>query len=152
MSLIRTQIDAALKQARIDRDEPTRNVIGMLKNKVLTELKSKAGVEETDELWKESIASYAKLLQKSIEQFIAVGEKGDAAKAEAEFELEFCQRFLPKKLDVAGTKALVQEIATAQGITDPKQMGRLMGAVMKDHKDEVDAGLVKAAAQEVLAG
>ena len=152
MSSIRSQIDAALKQARIDRDEPTRNVIGMLKNKVLTELKSKAGVEETDELWKDSIASYAKQLQKSIEQFEAVGEKGDEAKAEALFELQFCERFLPKKLDADATKALVREVAAAQGITDPKQMGRLMGAVMKDHKDEVDPALVKAAAQEVLAG
>lgn len=151
MSEIRTQIDDALKAARRDRDEATKNVIGMVKNKVLMELKSKKGVEETDELWLKVLASYAKQLRKSIEQFKEVGERGEEALAEAQFELTFCEQFLPKKLDEAETRTLVQGIIDAQGIDDPKQMGRLMGAVMKQHRDEVDAGIVQKVARELLA-
>ena len=147
---IRDEIDAKLRQARIDKDEPTRNVIGMLKNKVLLELKSGKGRTEDDELWKEMLAAYVKQLQKAIPEFEKVGERGVEAKAEAEFELRFCEQFLPSKLDEAATEALVRKIAAENGITSAREMGKLMGLVMKGHKDEVDGGIVKKVAAKVL--
>lgn len=147
---IREEIDTQLKQARRDRDERTRNVIGMLKNKVLTELKSGKQVEETDELWREVISSYAKQLSKAIPEFEKAGDRGTEALEEAKFELAFCEQFLPKKLDEAATEALVRQTAREHGITDPKMAGRLMGLLMKDHKDELDPGLTKQVAQRVL--
>jgi hypothetical protein len=148
---IRDEIDAKLRQARIDKDERTRNVIGMLKNKVLLELKSGKGRTEDDELWREIIAAYTKQLQKAIPEFEKAGERGVEAKAEAEFELAFCQQFLPTKLDEAATEALVRKLAADAGITSAREMGKLMGLVMKGHKDEVDGALVKKAAAKVLA-
>jgi uncharacterized protein YqeY len=148
---IRDQIDARLKQARRDRDERTRNVIGMLKNKVLTELKSGRGRQEDDALWLDTIAGYAKQLRKSIAEFEHVGDRGVEAKAEAEFELGFCEAFLPKKLDEAATEQLVRGLAREHGVTDPKMTGKLIGLVMKGHKDEVDGELVRVVVQRVLA-
>ena len=147
---IREEIDARLRQARKDRDEATRNVIGMLKNKVLSELKSGSGREEDDELWKQVIAAYAKQLKKAIPEFDKAGDRGTEAKAEAEFELGFCEQFLPKKLDEAATEALVRKLATDNDITSPQQMGKLMGLIMKSHKDEVDGGLVRSVATRIL--
>jgi hypothetical protein len=147
---IREEIDAKLKQARKDRDEPTKNVISMLKNKVLMELKSGSGAEENDELWKKTIASYAKQLSKAIPEFEQAGDRGVEAKKEAEFELAFCEQFLPKKLDAAATEELVRKLAADNGITDAKMMGKLMGLIMKSHKDEVDGQLARQAAQKVL--
>lgn len=149
---IREEIEARLRQARKDRDERTRNVISMLKNKVLTELKSGSGRTEDDALWQETIASYAKALQKSLPEFDKAGERGKEAKEEALFELQFCEQFLPTKLDEAQTEALVRKVATAHGIDDPKQMGKLMGLLMKDHKEELDGNLARQIAQRVLAG
>ena len=63
---IKDEIDARLKQARRDRDEATLNVIGMLRNRVLTELKSGSGAVESDELWLAVIGAYVKQLRKSI--------------------------------------------------------------------------------------
>jgi hypothetical protein len=147
---IREEIDAKLRQARIDKDEPTRNVIGMLKNKVLTELKSGKGRTEDDDLWREVLTGYAKQLHKAIAEFDKVGERGVEAKAEAEFELGFCAQFLPTKLDEAQTRALVEKIVAEAGITSSKEMGKLMGLIMKNHRDEVDGGLVKKIAAKVL--
>ncbi|MCB9569379.1 MAG: GatB/YqeY domain-containing protein [Myxococcales bacterium] len=149
---IRDQIEGLLRQARRDRDEATKNVIGMLKNKVLTRLKDGSGATEDDALWLESIASYAKEVQKAIGKFEEAGDKGAELLAEARFEVAFCERFLPSKLDEAATEALVRRLAEEQKITNPKQIGRLIGAVMKGHKDEVDAALVRAAAEMVLGG
>jgi Asp-tRNA(Asn)/Glu-tRNA(Gln) amidotransferase B subunit len=44
----------------------------------------------------------------------------------------------------------VQERARSLGITDPKQVGRLVGDVMKTHKGQVDAADVKKIAEELL--
>jgi len=150
-SAIRDQIDSILHQARRDRDAPTVTVVGMLKTKVLNRLKDGSGTEETDELWLQMIASYAKELKKAIPTFEAAGERGAVLLAENRFELAFCEQFLPKMLDAAATEALVREIHKDSGISDPRQAGRLVGMVMKTHRGKVEAGHVKAAVAKILA-
>ena len=152
MASLREQIDAAFRKARLDRDEPTKNVISMLKNKVLTELKSGSGAEETDELWLKTIAAYAKQVQKAIPELQKAGERGADAVAEARFELEFCQQFLPKKLDEAATEQLIRDLAAEHGLSAPSDMGKLMGLLMRQHRDQVDGALARTLAQRVLAG
>lgn len=149
---IKERIDAKLTEARRGRDDATKNVIGMLKSKVLLELKSGSGVAETDELWLETLKSYAKQVRKSIPELEKAGERGATLVDEAKFELAFCEQFLPQKLDEAATEAIVREVATANNITDPKQIGKLVGLVMKTHKDDVDGDILRQAASRVLAG
>lgn len=149
---LRDELETRLRQARRDRDERTRNVINMLKNKVLTELKSGSGVADDDALWLSTIAAYAKQVQKAIPEFEKAGDRGTEALEEARFELAFCEQFLPSKLDEAATEALVRQLVTEHGIDSPKQMGKLMGLLMKGHKDELDGTLARTIAQRVLAG
>ena len=147
---LQDDINGALKQARRDRDADTKRVITMLKAKLTNELKAGKDVAEDDALWLKVLAAYAKELRKSIASYEEVGDRGLEAKAEATFELEFCERFLPTKLGAEETLALVQKIAEAEGVREKKDMGRLMGAIMRAHRDEVDGDLVRKAAQQVL--
>ncbi len=147
---IKDEIAAAFKEARKSRDDDAKRVIQLLRAKMTNELKSGSGAEENDETWLAVLASFAKEARKSIAAYEDVGERGAQNLAEAKYELEFAERFLPKKLGEAETEALVKKIADDQGITAKKDMGRLMGAVMKDHKDEVDGDLVRKAAQKIL--
>lgn len=149
---VREQIEAKLRQARLARDEPTKNVIGMLKSKVLNELKSGSGAEENDALWLATIASYVKQLKKTIAEFEKIGDRAKEQLDESRFELGFCEQFLPTKLGEAETEAIVRQVAAANNVTDPKQLGKLVGMVMKNHKDDVDADLLKQVAARVLAG
>lgn len=149
---IKERIEAKLMEARRGRDERTKNVIGMLKSKILLELKSGSGATETDELWLEHIKSYAKQVGKSIPELEKAGDRGNDLVEEAKFELAFCEQFLPKKLDEAATEAIVREIVAANAITDRKQMGKLIGLVMKSHKEDVDGDLLRRVAERVLAG
>ena len=64
--------------------------------------------------------------------------------------IEFCDRFLPKGLDATALRSLVQKRARALGVTDLKQVGRLIGDVMKSHKGHVDAADVKRIAEDLL--
>lgn len=150
---IKDDIEARVKQARRDRDEATLNVIGMLKNRVLTELKSGSGAVETDELWLSVIASYVKQLRKSIPEFERAGERGREAIAGVEVELHFCEQFLPSKLDEAATEALVRTLVATHSLAGQgvKATGRVMGLLMKEHKDSIDGDIAKAVVARVLA-
>ncbi len=151
---IRDDIEARMRQARKDRDEPTLNVIGMVKNKVLMELKSGSGVAENDELWRNVLSAYVKQLRKSIPEFEKAGERGAAGLADVRFELAFCEQFLPRKLDAEATLALVRRIVADNGLAESgvKGTGKVMGLLMKDHKDELDSELTKTAVSKVLGG
>lgn len=147
---IKEQIEAKLREARIARDERAKNVIGMLKSKVLVELKSGSGAVENDELWLATITSYAKQVRKAIPEYEKAGERGQEMIDEARFELAFCEQFLPRKLDAAATEAIVREIAATNAIKDPKMIGKLVGLVMKAHKDDIDGDTLRQVAQRVL--
>lgn len=148
---IKEQLEAKLRQARLDRDEPTKTVIGMLKNNVLTELKSGKGVTDDEELWRKVVAAYAKQITKAIGEFEKAGERGQSAIEDLRFELGFCEQFLPSKLDEAATETLVRAKAAELSISDPKMMGKLMGALMKTHRDQLDGDLARKIVQRVLA-
>ena len=147
---IKDEIAAAFKQARLSRDAEAKRIIGLLRAKMTNELKSGADVEETDALWMKVLTVFAKEARKSIAAYEELGERGAENLAEAQAELEFAEGFLPKKLDAEATEALVRKVAAEQGLSEKKDMGRLMGAIMKNHKDEVDGDLVRKAAASVL--
>lgn len=149
---LRDELETRMRQARKDRDERTKNVINAVKNRVLMELKSGSDVEDNDELWLKNLAAYDKQVQKAIPEFEKAGERGAEALEEARFEHEFCAQFLPTKLDEAQTEALIRKLAAEQGIDNPKMMGKLMGLLMKNHRDEIDGGIARTVAQRVLGG
>ena len=70
--------------------------------------------------------------------------------AKLRFEIAFCEGYLPKGLEEAAVRALVQERMRALGIADVKQVGRLVGVIMKTHKGQVEAADVKRLAEGLL--
>ena len=80
-----------------------------------------------------------------------VGERGASQAAELRrFEIELCERYLPKGMDEGALRALVAERLETLGITDAKQAGRVVGDVMKTHKGQVEAADVKRVVDELL--
>ena len=66
-------------------------------------------------------------------------------------ELTIIEEFLPGLADAETTRLWVQEAIAATGASSPKEMGKVMGAVMRDHKADVDGNLVRQIATELLA-
>ena len=108
--------------------------------------------EVDDALVLDVVGAYRKQLQKALVEFEKAGERGAAQVAQLRFELAFCDRYLPRPMDDAALRTLVQERLRALGITDPKQVGRLVGDVMKTHKGQVEAADVKRIAEALLTG
>jgi uncharacterized protein len=145
------QLTEALTQAMRDKDTRTADVIRMLKTR-LTERRTGKGFagEVDDAVVTDVIAAYRKQLQKALAEYEKLGERGAAQAAQLRFEVAFCERFLPKGLDEAALRSLVQARVQSLAVTDVKQIGRLVGDVMRTHKGQVEAGDVKRIAEELL--
>jgi uncharacterized protein YqeY len=152
MALEQTLNDT-LTQAIKAKDGRTADVVRMLKTRIQERRTAKGFAGTVDDaLVLDVIAAYRKLLQKALAEYEKAGERGAAQAAQLRFEIEFCERFLPRGLDEAALRALVRERLAALGVTDARQVGRVVGDVMKTHKGQVEAGDVKRIAEELLKG
>jgi len=150
MALEQTLTDA-LTQAIKAKDTKTANVVRMLKTRIQERRTAKGFSGEVDDaLVLDVMGAYRKQLQKAIVEFEKVGERGAAQAADLRFEIEFCERYLPRTMDRAAVRTLVKERIGALGITGAKQAGRLVGDIMKTHKGQVEAGDVKRIAEDLL--
>jgi uncharacterized protein YqeY len=147
------QLNDTLKQAMRDKDQRTADVVRMLKTKIMERRTAKGFTGEVDDaLITDVISAYRKQMLKAVEEFEKVGEKGAEQAADLRFEIQFCERFLPKGLDESALKALVKERMAALAITDAKQTGKLIGDIMKTHKGQVESADIKRVAEELLKG
>ena len=152
MALEQTLNDT-LTQAIKAHDAPTAAVVRMLTTKIQERRTAKGSTGQVDDaLVLDVIGAYRKQMQKAVAEFDKVGERGAAQAAALRFEIEFCERYLPKTMDDAAVRALVRERIAALGVADAKQVGRLVGDIMKTHKGQVEAGDVKRIAEELLKG
>lgn len=145
------QLTDTLKQAMKDKDQRTADVVRMIKTKIMERRTAKGFSGQVDDaLITDVIAAYRKQLQKAVEEFDKLGDKGREQAEQLRFEIGFCEKFLPKGMDEGALRQLVKERIAALGLNDPKQAGRLVGDVMKSHKGQVEAGDVKRIAEELL--
>ena len=146
-------LNERLTHAIKDRDQQTADTLRMLKSRLQERRTAKGFSGQVDDaLVLDVIGAYRKQLQKALPEFEKIGERGAAQVAQLRFEIALCEGYLPKGLDEDALRALVAERVNALGITDAKQVGRLVGDVMKTHKGQVEAGDVKRVAEELLRG
>ena len=147
------ELNERLTRAIKGQDARTADVARMVKTK-LQERRTAKGFSGTvdDALVLDVIGAYRKQLQKAVGEYEKAGERGAAQIAQLRFEIEFCGSYLPTGLDETALRALVRERLGALGVIDAKQVGRLVGDVMKTHKGQADAAEVKRIAEELLKG
>ena len=147
------ELTQRLTQAIKAKDGRTADVVRMLKTRLQERRTAKDFAGQIDDaVVLEVIGGYRKQLQKAIAEYEKLGERGAEQAERLRFEQEFCEGYLPKGMDEAAARALVKERMAALGVTDVKQVGRLVGDIMKTHKGQVEAALVKRIAEELLQG
>ena len=151
---VEQQLTETLTAAIRAKDQRTAGVVRMLKTKITERRTAKGFAGEVDDaVVLDVIGAYRKQLQKAVAEYEkAGGERAAAQIAELRFEIEFCERYLPRSMDESALRALVKERIGSLGIGDAKQAGRLVGDVMKTHKGQVAAADVKRVAEELLKG
>ena len=86
--------------------------------------------------------------KEAIEMF-EKGGRQDLREAE-EKELRIIQEYLPQLAGEDQTRLWVEEAIKQTGAEKMKDMGKVMGSIMKKYADQVDKGLVNRIAKEKL--
>jgi uncharacterized protein YqeY len=97
----------------------------------------------------EVVASYAKKLRKTQEEFQKLGKPEEVEKLK--FEIGVAEQYLPKKASPEETARLVDAFLASHAFTE-KQAGQAMGAFMKAHGSVVDPSIASPLLRQRLAG
>jgi len=141
-------VSAGMKSALKAKDEVRLTALRAVRAAFLTEMKKDNATALADEVCVALLRRLEKQRQESIEAFDAAGRPDRAAAERA--ELAVIAGFLPKLADEAQTRAWVREAIAASGATSQKELGKVMGALMKAHKGDVDGNLARKLAGELL--
>ena len=145
------QIEKEYIQAYKAKDAVRLTVLRLLKTAVKNRLVDlrRPGGSLSDEEMLDVIIKEGKQRQDSIEQYRAAN-RADLADKEAA-ELKILQEYLPKALSPEELTAVIETIVAELQAAGPKDMGRVISAIMGSYKGRVDGKALSEAVKQRLA-
>lgn len=137
-----------LTEAMRAKDPPRVAALRGIRAALQNEMKRDGASTLTDDAAVPVLRRLAKQRGESIDAFEKAGRPERAEQERA--ELAVIESFLPRLADEATTRGFVREAIAETGATAPGDLGRVMGALMKRHKDGVDGALARRLAAEEL--
>lgn len=142
-------ISEGIKEAMKAKDAVRRDTLRNVK-KVFLEAKTAPGAN--DEL---SDADALKILQKLAKQGRESAEiftqQGRADLAENEMaQVKVLEEYLPKQLTEAELETALRNIITQLGVTEPREMGKVMGVATKQLAGKADGKAISAMVKKIL--
>ena len=145
------RIQADMTAAMKSKDADTLSTLRMLKT-ALMELKTRKprdeGLSPEEEI--DVVQRYARKRREAIEEFRKLGHEDLVASEER--EIQVASRYLPQGLSEDEVRALVRAAVARTGAAGPKDMGKVIGAVMAEARGRVEGGTVSRLVREILAG
>jgi uncharacterized protein YqeY len=143
------KVMADLKTAMLAKDEKSLRSLRAIKSAIiLAKTAEGAGgeIKEADEI---------KLLQKMVKQrkdSLEIYEKQnreDLAEKERE-EISVIEKFLPKQMDEAEVRTIIQKIIDQTGASAPADMGKVMGIANKQLAGKAEGKTIAGIVKEIL--
>jgi uncharacterized protein YqeY len=147
--MISERLTADMKAAMKSGDKPRLSVIRMLR----AELKNAhiaAGEELSEEQEQKIVASYAKKRKEAREQAEQIAREDLAEKEEYEYTVTMS--YLPAQMDEAELLSVIKEKIEETGAQGPKDMGKVMKAVMAAVGNQADGSTVSGLVKKTLIG
>ncbi|MBN2158658.1 MAG: GatB/YqeY domain-containing protein [Spirochaetes bacterium] len=135
------KIDADMKSAIKSGDSVRAGTLKMLKSDLAYE-KGKTDKDFTDAQALEVVTRAAKRRRESIKEF-QKGNRQDLVERETA-ELAIVEEYLPAQMSEDEIDRFISDKLTALGEVTQKDLGRVMGEIMKELKGKADGGIVKA--------
>ena len=145
---IETEYKNALKAKDKSKISTYRLILSSIKDLDISN-RSGPNKKETDD---EDIKKLLKKMVKQRSESIDIYKKNnrqDLLDIE-QSEYDILTSFLPKQLSEEDTKKICEEIISKLGATSIKDMGKVMGALKKDHSDEIDFSKAGALLKQLL--
>lgn len=142
------KVSAEIKESVRAKDKLRLAALRSMRAAFLNEMKKDNAQDLPDEVCVGLLRRLEKQRRESIEAFEKGGRTDRAA--DERTELAVIQEFLPRLADEEQTRAWVRETIEVTGASGPGDVGRVMGALMKAHRGEVDGSLARKIASELL--
>ena len=148
---ISERIQAEMVRAMKEKDAATLSTVRMLKSALMEAktAKSKDATLSRDEEI-EILQRYVKKRRETIEVNIKVGHA--ELNAAEEQEIAVTQRFLPAMISEEKLAEIVKAAVAKVGAAGPKDMGKVIGAVMAQVKGQAEGGTVSRLVKAALGG
>ena len=142
---VQNQLQAAMRE----RDARRVAALRMIRAALIESAKTGKSRVVSDATAIEVIRRVRKQRMEAADIYAAAGRQdlADMERAEA----HIADEFLPSTADEAQTLTWVQEAIAATGADSPRQLGRVMGYLMKHHRGEVEPGVARALLERELA-
>ena len=144
------KINQELKQAILSGDKLRMETLRSVRASIIEFAKSGIGREMNPDDELKLLQNAAKRRRDAIELYER-GNRQDLADKE-KAELVILSEFLPQQISEGEAKDIVQRIASEVGASDMKDLGKVMGPVMKELKGKYDGAKVQALVREILGG
>jgi uncharacterized protein YqeY len=145
---IADDVTRQIKDAMKAKDAIRLTTLRSMRAVFLNEMKKDGSESLDDAVCETLLRKLEKQRKESIEAFTNAGRDELAANEHA--ELEVLQEFLPNLADEAQTREWVAAAIAESGATGPKDIGKVMGVLMKAHKADLDGNLTREIVQERL--
>ncbi|MGK7949762.1 MAG: GatB/YqeY domain-containing protein [Xenococcaceae cyanobacterium] len=148
---LKDRIGEDIKSAMKAKDKIRLETVRAIKKAILEKevaLRPKGQDSLTEEQEIELLSQQAKQRRDSIEQY-RNGGREDLAEKEAQ-ELAIIETYLPKQLSDEEVSTILDDIITSVGATTAKDLGKVMGAAMKQLKGKADGKKIQEMVKEKL--
>jgi uncharacterized protein len=143
----KAKLQAALKEAMVNKDNSRRDVIRMVMSAIKqVEVDSKKTLGADDVI--AILQKEAKTRRESIDEQRKAG-RTDLVEQETH-ELRILESFMPEQLSREAILALAQDAVAQTGAASVKDMGKVMGVLMPKVKGKADGNLVNQVVRELL--
>ncbi len=142
------EVTAGIKDAMRARDKERTSALRNIRAAFLETAKKDGSDSLDDDAAVAVLRRQAKQRRESIEAYEAGGRSDLVPHEQA--ELAVIDAFLPKLADEAATRELVAAAIAATGASSPSDVGKVMGAVMRQNKGQVDGALTRRITAELL--
>ncbi len=148
---VQARIEADLRTAMRNRDEVAK--LALRGAKTALAQASRAGSEQVsldDEAVMAVLRREVKSRRDAAEEFEKVGSRERAEQERA--ELAVLERYLPQQMEEGELEALARSVIAEVGATSPREMGKVMAAIMPRTAGRADGKRVNQVVRRLLGG
>ena len=147
MSTLKTKLEDDLKQAMRERNAQRRDVIRYIRSEIRNqEIRLQRDLDDDDAI--QVLSRQAQQRRDSIEAFQSANRQDLVEKERA--ELEIITEYLPQQMGEDEIRALVAQTVAETGAAGPRDMGKVMSAIMPQVRGRAEGRQVSALVSEKL--
>lgn len=143
------RINEDLKKAMMAKDEPRMRTVRGIKAAFMIALTEKGASDTLSD--EKAITILQKMMKQRQDSFSIFQEQNRIDLAEKEKqEMDIIKEYLPEQMSEETLRAELKALIAQLGVTDPKEIGKVMGPASQKFKGKADGKLINTIVRELL--